>query len=348
MSVSKKVVQTKKSYSHANDFRYRHPRVSIGEEFEPEVSVYTLGKSVVNIGLKKAFFSTEENEYINNISSRPGIEELDKKKSSCKYLSGHVLDLVTPGANLYSHWLLDLLPKLMAVKRAGLELSSFDYIYVNYYNSKFKREAFDKLGIPKEKVLDFPSAAKIFSCSKITTVTSCRSALYTPDWVAKGVRSLFLDNPEMSDKVGSRRLYISRSKGDARRILNEAELMESISPLGFKVLYCEDWTVQDVALMMSEAEIVIAPHGAGLANLVFCNSRAKVIEIFSSHMSSEYYKMSKIFGFDYLCINALSPSGDFVDLSQLNYEDERHIIHPMNILLSKTNIEEIVNYVHGE
>ncbi|WP_275287255.1 glycosyltransferase family 61 protein [Halomonas elongata] len=348
MNIEKTPVKKKRSISYKNDFPYKHPRVSIGEEVEPDVNVYTIESPLVCIGIKKAFYCTETGRFYDEISSKPAVSELKNKKNNVKEIKGHILDLVSPGANLYSHWLLDLLPKLSAVKQAGYNLEDFDYVYVNYYNSKFKEETFEKLGIPVEKVLDFPSAPKIFKCSKITTVSACRNALYTPQWAEEFVRSIFLETNIYNQVKKNRRIYISRSKGETRRVLNEASLVRKISPLGFEVLYCEDHSVTKVAEIMSEAEIVIAPHGAGLANIVFCNSRVKIVELFSAHMSPEYYKISKKNGFDYLCIQALSPDGEYVDFSTINYEHDRPVLHPMNLLLSEENMEKIVSFVSEE
>lgn len=345
MNIENSLVKEKKTIYYEDDFPYKHPRVSISNEIEPEVNVYTIDNPLVNMGLKKAFCCAETGRFFDEISSKPAINQLENKKKGIKEIQGHVLDLVTPGANLYSHWLLDLLPKIGAVKQAGHDLKEFDYIYVNYFNSRFKKEAFEKLGIPFGKVLDFPSAPKFFTCSKVTTVSACRNALYTPGWVENFIRSIFLGSHVEERGKPSRRLYISRSKGDTRRVLNEAALLQRILPFGFETLYCEDYSVTEVAKHMSEAEIVIAPHGAGLANMVFCDPSVKILELFSAHMSSEYYKISKKNGHDYLCLQALAPDGRYIDCLELNYESDRPVIHPMNLLLSEENLEKIVSFV---
>ncbi|SEN44592.1 glycosyltransferase family 61 protein [Halomonas caseinilytica] len=341
MDIQSRSVREKRQLSYIDDFPYKHPRVSIGKEIEPAVNVFTIKNALANLGIRKAFVCSKSEEPVSELSSSLAIKEISSRKKRIKRVGGHVLDLVTPGANLYSHWLLDLLPKVDAVKRAGFSWDDFDYVYVNYFNSRFKKESFDKLGIPASKVLDFPSSPKIFSCDKVTTVTSCRHSLYTPDWVDGFVNSVFLDkNKRRALGEGKRRIYISRSKGNTRRILNEAQLLELIIPYGFETLYCEDHSVSDVSRIMSEAELIIAPHGAGLANSVFCNSDIQLIELFSSHISSEYYKLSKKRGVEYHCIQTHSPDGSYIDVSKLDYND-REVIHPMNLLLSRENLREI-------
>jgi capsular polysaccharide biosynthesis protein len=59
--------------------------------------------------------------------------------------------------------------------------------------------------------------------------------------------------------------------------------------------------IAEQALLLSSAKVILAPHGAGLSNLVFCSPGTKVIEVFSpkyvnvcfwslsNQMNLEYY-----------------------------------------------------------
>jgi capsular polysaccharide biosynthesis protein len=40
---------------------------------------------------------------------------------------------------------------------------------------------------------------------------------------------------------------------------------------------------------MAESIVIVAPHGGGLSNLVFCSPGTKVIEIFSPELVAGYY-----------------------------------------------------------
>ncbi|WP_417329145.1 glycosyltransferase family 61 protein [Halomonas cupida] len=327
-----------------HDFPYEHPLVTVGDEIEPRVEVYELHNPMVNLGLRKAFYCN--GEFIDVLTSPAGRRELKVsiEKKGVRKLKGKVLDLVTPGANLYSHWLLDLIPKIHAVKSAGHNLDDFDHIYVNYYNSSFKYESFRTLGIPEEKVIDFSSFPKTFEADCVVTVTPCRSSLYTPDWVENYIRSIFLhDNKNNGER---KKLYISRSKGNSRRILNEAALLEKLIPLNFEVVYFEDLSLSETAHLMSSSSVIVAPHGAGLANLVFCEEKVSICEIFSQHISSEYYKFSKKKGFNYHPLQGLSSSGSLVDCKKMDYKNHRPEIHSDNIILTREMIDDIMRFVN--
>ncbi len=51
---------------------------------------------------------------------------------------------------------------------------------------------------------------------------------------------------------------------------------------------------------MAVSEAIVAPHGGGLSNLVFCRPGTKVIEIFSPELVAGYFwKLSNQLGLDY-------------------------------------------------
>jgi len=56
------------------------------------------------------------------------------------------------------------------------------------------------------------------------------------------------------------------------------------------------------------AKIIVAPHGAGLANLVFCQSGTKVIELLHrSYVSPLYWQLAALKDVDY---RPVVPSGN--------------------------------------
>lgn len=54
--------------------------------------------------------------------------------------------------------------------------------------------------------------------------------------------------------------------------------------------------------LFANAKIVIAPHGAGLTNLIFCKPGTKVLEIFQSHEDDTYCYLAQVLGLDYHCL----------------------------------------------
>jgi capsular polysaccharide biosynthesis protein len=68
--------------------------------------------------------------------------------------------------------------------------------------------------------------------------------------------------------------------------------------------------IEQVALFQS-AEIIVAPHGAGLSNIVFCKPGTKIIEIFSSYyLNPCYWYISQEVGLEYHYIIGDGDSGE--------------------------------------
>jgi capsular polysaccharide biosynthesis protein len=69
------------------------------------------------------------------------------------------------------------------------------------------------------------------------------------------------------------RILISRVRANnGRAILNEEELAHALAPLGFKSYVLEDLDLQSQINLFYDAEAVVAPHGSGLANLLYAHS----------------------------------------------------------------------------
>jgi hypothetical protein len=78
-----------------------------------------------------------------------------------------------------------------------------------------------------------------------------------------------------------RRLFIAR-KGPARRIHNLEQVQAFLSRYDFETVYLEGMSMVDQILLFQSADFIIGPHGAGLANLLFCEPGTKVIELMPS------------------------------------------------------------------
>lgn len=78
--------------------------------------------------------------------------------------------------------------------------------------------------------------------------------------------------------LNSKRFYINRT---SRRLQNEDEVQSYLKFQGYVILNLEELTLDDQVHLFTHAEVIIGFHGAGLANLVFCNTsgKTKVLEI---------------------------------------------------------------------
>ncbi|MFN6166278.1 MAG: glycosyltransferase family 61 protein [Pseudanabaena sp.] len=76
-----------------------------------------------------------------------------------------------------------------------------------------------------------------------------------------------------------KKIYISRSKEQKRKIINELEVIEIVKKYGFKVICFEEYSFEDQIKMALRAKFMISNHGGGLTNLLFMASGGAVLEL---------------------------------------------------------------------
>ncbi|WP_169304881.1 glycosyltransferase family 61 protein [Halorhabdus utahensis] len=97
----------------------------------------------------------------------------------------------------------------------------------------------------------------------------------------------------------SSRVYISRDDAGRRRLTNEDDLMDQLGDLGFERHYLERMSTAQIVSLFNNANIIVAPHGAGLTNIMFATD-ASVIELRPNDSYSwVYYVLSEQNGLDY-------------------------------------------------
>jgi capsular polysaccharide biosynthesis protein len=102
------------------------------------------------------------------------------------------------------------------------------------------------------------------------------------------------------------KIFVGRRDARIRRkVANEEEVRDRLRQRGFACVDAGEMPLKEKAQLFSDAELVVAPHGGGLTNLLFCRPGTRVIEIFSSagarplspyrltasHLGLPYYRM---------------------------------------------------------
>ena len=92
-----------------------------------------------------------------------------------------------------------------------------------------------------------------------------------------------------------RNLYLSRKAGlNNRAVLNEDRgARRCWSRSASSVVDPGDLSLVEQIRLFAEADVIVAPHGASLANLPFCSPGSTLLELFPSQsMVADYWKMT--------------------------------------------------------
>lgn len=217
-----------------------------------------------------------------------------------RQLAGRTLMLAATGAETYSHFLFDSISRGFLLEECGLHFRDFNHIIINNLESPFQRELLIKLGIRPSQLVCL-ATSKTIRCDELI-LPSYPSGLgqYHPG-ALNWLRKTFLSST--SNSRLAERIFISRSMAKSRRIVNESQIDEVLARHGFRKVFLERLPILEQFSLFSTASQIIAPHGAGLANLVFAPEGARVLELFpSGSLNACYWTLSNYQGFAYSCL----------------------------------------------
>jgi len=199
------------------------------------------------------------------------------------------------GSGNYFHWMFDVLPRIDLLRRSGRPI---DRYIVNRIGAPYQSETLALLGIPEDKLIQ--THEEFYLQARRLIVPSLIMSSVYPKWACDFLRRELLANRSLPLDQAGERIYISRAKAGQRRILNEPELTGVLASRGFRGVVLEDLPLEKQIQLFASAEAVVAPHGAGLTNLVFCRPGTKVIELFSpNYVRIHYWLISNHVQLDY-------------------------------------------------
>jgi len=187
------------------------------------------------------------------------------------------------------HFLLDVLPRLSLLDADGVPAPDRWYLP---RQRGFQREMLELAG--------FPADAEVIDADQVLHVRAERllvpglpdAHLRTPPWTVDFVRDRM--RPSDLERVPGRRIYVSRGhERHTRSLTNEDEVRELLGARGFTVVDPGAMPVAEQIRTFGEAEWIVAPHGAALANLAFASPGASVIEMFApDYVQGCYWKLA--------------------------------------------------------
>ena len=204
------------------------------------------------------------------------------------------------GYNNYAHFLFDIIPKIKLFSLA-INLKKIDYFYFSKLN-KYQKDIFKIVGIDKTKIID-SNKYRHLQCKKIYGVThpnyfkgtfSYAQSLM-PAWIVYYLKKKFLKHKKSTNKI--KKVFIDRSDSKLGhcKLINNNEIKYFLKSKGFKIIKLSNLNFKNQISIFNNAEIIIGPHGAGFANLVFCKKNTIIIELKpKNHPNKVYERISSI------------------------------------------------------
>ena len=265
-----------------------------------------------------------------NIVFKKGTARLKKK------IKGSVFSLLTGGAgnSNYWHWLFDVLPRLKIVE-GKVDYGNIDYFLFPDFKENFQIETINLLNIPNSKII----SSKIFRHIEASNVIAVDHPYVIknnptleiqniPNWILEFLRNKFLKKD--TTKKFPEKFYIDRKDSKSnhsylRRILNEDEIKVFLKSKGYEIITLGELSFIDQVNLFKNAKKIIGLHGAGFANLTFCNPQTFVLELKSETAAPVIGNLAKKIGLNFKDISIKQKEN-------LN-SDQQGLIHvPLNEL----------------
>tara|TARA_B100000965_G_scaffold405462_1_gene439673 strand:+ start:1134 stop:2183 length:1050 start_codon:yes stop_codon:yes gene_type:complete len=290
-----------------------------------------------------ALFKREDDNAINHFYSEGFYKKFKEQKNNFKIIKNSLVLGSSPSDNYFSN-LTHFFPRIFFINDKKINI-----VIERNLSNKFRKliETISALRGIQISFIFIDQGFYFFENSSFPQFLSINKSIK----ILKYFFEKILTNvtvPEFKSKI-----YIRRVDTTYRKILNEADLIDKLRKQGFDIINPQHFEILEQMKIFSNADLIIAPHGSNMTNLIFCKEKTKIIEIcpelgndFEQNISQKYKKIGESLGLDYKIIQA-----DSVDVENHSNIAKKYI-HPKilknsnyykNMILKISEVDEILN-----
>ncbi len=283
-------------------WKFRNKKIVSNETW---VDTIELG-SIWHDGHNNASFDSDDHLIEDHLTGCVSIVEDLRKRCSPLFAGPRVFVLGARGGGNYYHWMTDILPKLEILRQAGYVFNNTDRFLVSSCDKSFQKETLIAFGVKIDQVIETNTVSPYLS-SDLLVIPRLKNVmgLHMGSWLPAFLEDLLLNRPGIvkSSSVASSqsRIFISRdpASSNGRSIGNIEAVNGLFQSYGFEIVYPERLSLVEQARCFNSADVIVAAHGAGLANIVFCQPGTTVIEFYGAHIAPCYWAISAIKNLQY-------------------------------------------------
>jgi capsular polysaccharide biosynthesis protein len=254
--------------------------VWLGELPEAEV----IGPSIAVVTRKKVLLGDVSVEWGRTSDDHGGMRRF--RLPPAISLDGTSILLATTGGDTYYHWMMEVLPRLLLLEEAGINLSRVDHFLVNGFKKRFQMESLEAVGIPATKCRTTQGKCR-YRCEHLLV-----PSLLGPHGWAQPDACQFLKKPFLGSgaRKNRKRIFVPRGRTQGRKVRREDEILALLAEFEFESFDAGKVSLREQAETFACAEMVVGIHGGALTNLAFCTSGTRVVEIFGWHYVNPCYR----------------------------------------------------------
>jgi capsular polysaccharide biosynthesis protein len=187
-------------------------------------------------------------------------------------IAGEAAIIHGPGFNVFGHWLIDFLPRLYLLRRAGLDIEALNFILpvgIEGFASEFLRLC----GVPAENIILHDHKAEVLAPDVLVapTILRLRSRfcnllpVATQFWVNR----VMMNAPPSMWPEADTKIFVSRSRFQGNRAMKtRGEIEARAADAGYAIVHPQHMSLQEQVQMFRSAGQIVGEYGSGLHGAV--------------------------------------------------------------------------------
>ena len=256
--------------------------------------------------------------------------------SSPKFDSDPVANFSGIQSQAFFHWFVDYLPRMKGIEFYYNEYDTYPELLIPRDPPDWLVDSLRFMSVPAGKLVQRRKSRYHVDTLVVPTVPRHTSLTAPSGDFTRSPQALNWVADRLTDYVNQsdsneERILITRRDADSRRLDNESEIISLLSEYGFRSVNLSAMSLREQIALFNSTEYVVAPHGAGLTNIIY-STDIKILEIFGNFVSSIYYEIAGGLNHEYYflqCNDVQSKNGNSIVESRDNRDivvDQEKII----------------------
>jgi hypothetical protein len=206
--------------------------------------------------------------------------------SFSRFVDEPVACVIGPGHRIYGHWLVDFLPKLYLLHRAGIDPLGVKYL-IPRDTPEFGFALLRLAGISDSQLILFDPYTEVIGVKHLILPT----LLYTNDRAhplfPQAIEYLLslIRRGHRIPTAARQHLFVSRAGADyTRKLVNRGTIEQIAAEAGFKIYRPEAFSLLDQLATFASATSIVGEYGSGLHASIFAPPDAAVFALRSNAM----------------------------------------------------------------
>ncbi|GBR43748.1 glycosyltransferase family 61 protein [Neokomagataea thailandica] len=252
-----------------------------GDRLAPSCGIYTIDN--VSLGSDRVLTKDGHTIFIERTGMHEGsVRGADSAPEPDRELQidEDVVILCGPAYQIYGHWLVDFLPRLLLLREAGYALDSLKYLLPHNLLG-FSWTWLEFLGIPRDNIRTYDVVRDRCHIKRAIIPTCIRGNSRATPILGKIFQDICTTQLGVNPSTPHRKIFVSRALwGNTSRQLANQDYVESfVQELGFEIIHPENLSIAEQIQTFSSARIIMGEYGSGMHNSVLAPPGCEIITL---------------------------------------------------------------------